>query len=58
MVKQKMFVAKYMLFNGVSKEAYFTSNREAMKWVTEANSSNLLESFIIDNRDVGMEEFL
>jgi len=49
-LKQKMFVAKYKLYNDVTNEA--------MDWVTKANSNNLLESFIIDHRDVGMEEFI
>ena len=57
-LKQKMFVAKYKLYNDVTNEAYFPTNEEAMDWVTKANSNNLLESFIIDHRDVGMEEFI
>lgn len=58
MVKQRMFVAEYMLLNGVSKQAYFTTDKEARAWVKEANRSNLLESFMIDHRDVRMEEFI
>ena len=57
-LKQKMFVAKYKLYNDVTKEAYFYTDKQAMAWVTEANSTNLLESFVIDHRDVGMEEFI
>ena len=54
-LKQKMFVATYKLYNDVTKEAYFYTDKQAMTWVTEAN---LLESFVIDHRDVGMEEFI
>ena len=54
----KMFVATTTLKNGVSATAYFNSDYDAMVWVTAKNSNGLLESHVIDHRNVKINEFI
>jgi hypothetical protein len=53
-----MFVAEYTLLNDEKSIAYFDSQSSALEWVKDANKFGLLDTFIIDQRSVKMEEFI
>ena len=55
---QIMFVAEYTLLNDKKSIAYFDSQSKALEWVKDANEFGLLDTFIIDQRSVKMEEFI
>ncbi len=55
---QKMFVVEYTLMNDEKSKAHFTNRADAMSWVKDANKFGLLYSFIIDECDVKMKEFI
>jgi hypothetical protein len=55
---QIMFVAEYTLLNDEKSIAYFDSQSKALEWVKDANKFGLLDTFIIDQRSVKMEEFI
>tara|TARA_R110000803_G_scaffold53350_1_gene109513 strand:+ start:11831 stop:12010 length:180 start_codon:yes stop_codon:yes gene_type:complete len=54
----KYFVTTVTLKNNIKKEAFFTTDCAAMAWVTMHNKNGLLESFIIDHKELKMEEFI
>ena len=58
---QKMFVATVRNSGLNRREAYFDTNEGAMTWVTKMIQDKALggiTSFVVDNRDVHISEFI
>tara|TARA_R110000772_G_scaffold52014_2_gene119444 strand:- start:200 stop:388 length:189 start_codon:yes stop_codon:yes gene_type:complete len=58
---QKMFVATVRNFESSRRKAYFDTNEDAMIWVTKMirkKPFGEISSYVIDNRDVHITEFI
>ena len=54
----RMFVATATLKNEVTATAYFYDHDDAVLWVKAKNSDGLLDTYVIDNREIKINEFL